>query len=107
MSNGTMTRLFGGSPLAVVGRLILVSILVGVVLSTLGLDPFDIVRSVERLPALDLEHGLRRLRLAMALSAARRGGRGADLDRDAADQRTARAVTVPRPGRITTASFPP
>lgn len=49
MSNGTMTRVFGGSPLAVLGRLVLVSILVGVVLSTLGLDPFDIVRSVERL----------------------------------------------------------
>ncbi len=49
MSNDTMTRVFGGSPLAVLGRLVLVSILVGVVLSTLGLDPFDIVRSVERL----------------------------------------------------------
>ena len=48
MSNG-MTRVFGGSPLAVLGRLILVSILVGVVLSALGLDPFDIVRSIERL----------------------------------------------------------
>ena len=49
MSNGTITRVFGGSPLAVLGRLVLVSILVGVVLSTLGLDPFDIVRSLERL----------------------------------------------------------
>ena len=49
MSNDTMTRVFGGSPVAVLGRLILVSILVGVVLSTLGLDPFDIVKSVERL----------------------------------------------------------
>ena len=49
MSNNTMNRVFGGSPLAVLGRLVLVSILVGVVLSTLGLDPFDIVRSVERL----------------------------------------------------------
>ena len=49
MSNDTMTRIFGGSPLAVLGRLILVSILVGVILSALGLDPFDIVRSVERL----------------------------------------------------------
>ena len=45
----TVTRIFGGSPLAVLGRLILVSILVGVVLSALGLDPFDIVRSIERL----------------------------------------------------------
>jgi hypothetical protein len=49
MSNDTMTKVFGGSPFAVLGRLILVSILVGVILSALGLDPFDIVRSVERL----------------------------------------------------------
>jgi hypothetical protein len=47
--NDTVTRIFGGSPLAVLGRLILVSILVGVVLSALGLDPFDIVHSIERL----------------------------------------------------------
>jgi hypothetical protein len=49
MPNTTMTRVFGGSPLAVLGRLVLVSILVGVILSALGLDPFDIIRSVERL----------------------------------------------------------
>src|SRR5487761_1985925 len=49
MSNNTMTRVFGGSPMAVLGRLILVSILVGVVLAALGLDPYDIVHSVERL----------------------------------------------------------
>jgi len=49
MPNDTTTRIFGGSPLAVLGRLILVSILVGVILSALGLDPFDIVRSIERL----------------------------------------------------------
>ena len=49
MSNDTMVQIFGGSPVAVVGRLILVSILVGVVLSVLGLDPYDIVLSIERL----------------------------------------------------------
>jgi hypothetical protein len=49
ISNGTVTKVFGGSPLAVLLRLILVSILVGVVLAALGLDPYDIVRSVERL----------------------------------------------------------
>jgi len=49
MSNGSMSRLLGGSPLAVIGRLVLVSILVGVVLTALGLDPFDIMRSIERL----------------------------------------------------------
>ena len=44
-----MTRWLGGSPLAVLGWLILVSILVGVLLAALGLDPVDIMRSVERL----------------------------------------------------------
>jgi hypothetical protein len=49
MSNDTVTRIFGGSPLAVLVRLVLVSVLVGVVLSALGLNPFDIWNSVERL----------------------------------------------------------
>lgn len=49
MANDSMTKFLGGSPLAVLARLILVSVLVGVILSALGLDPFDIVRSIERL----------------------------------------------------------
>ncbi len=49
MSDGGMTRIIGGSPLAVAGRLVLVSILVGVILSALGLDPFHILQSIERL----------------------------------------------------------
>ena len=49
MSNDTMTKVFGGSPLGVLVCLILVSILVGVVLSALGLDPFDIWHSIERM----------------------------------------------------------
>ncbi|MFA6266698.1 MAG: DUF6460 domain-containing protein [Pseudolabrys sp.] len=49
MSNDTVTRIFGGSPLAVIVRLILVSILVGVILSALGLNPFDIWQSLQRL----------------------------------------------------------
>ena len=49
MSNDTVTKVFGGTPLAVLGRLILLSILVGVILSALGLDPFDIIHSIERL----------------------------------------------------------
>ena len=47
--NDMTARILGGSPLAVLVRLILVSILVGVILSALGLDPFDIVRSIQRL----------------------------------------------------------
>jgi len=48
-SNDTVTKVFGGSPLAVLGRLILICILVGVVLNALGLDPFDIAQNIERL----------------------------------------------------------
>jgi len=46
---GNLQRFLGGPPLAVLGKLILLSILIGVVLSALGLDPWNIVESVERL----------------------------------------------------------
>ena len=46
---GNVDRFLGGPPLAVAGKLILVSVLIGVVLSALGLDPWNIVQSVERL----------------------------------------------------------
>jgi len=49
MANDHVYRFFGGSPLAVLFRLILLSILVGVVLAAIGLDPRDIVNSVQRL----------------------------------------------------------
>jgi hypothetical protein len=45
----SLSRFLGGSPLAVLFRLILLSILVGVVLSAIGLDPRDIISSVQRL----------------------------------------------------------
>jgi Family of unknown function (DUF6460) len=44
-----VTRFFGGQPLAVIGRLILLSILVGVVLAAIGLDPWNIIESVRTL----------------------------------------------------------
>jgi hypothetical protein len=51
MSNGSnaLHRFLGGPPLAVLGKLVLLSILIGVVLSALGLDPWNIVESVRRL----------------------------------------------------------
>ncbi len=49
MANGTVNRLMGGSPLGVLARLILSSILVGVVLAAIGLDPWHIVESIETL----------------------------------------------------------
>jgi Family of unknown function (DUF6460) len=42
-------KFFGGPPLTVIGRLVLLSILVGVILAAIGLDPWNIIESVERL----------------------------------------------------------
>jgi Domain of unknown function (DUF6460) len=42
-------RFFGGPPLAVIGRLIMLSILVGVILAAIGLDPWNIIESVRQL----------------------------------------------------------
>jgi len=49
MANETVNRFFGGSPLSVIFRLVLLSIVVGVILKVLGLDPFNIIRSVKDL----------------------------------------------------------
>jgi Family of unknown function (DUF6460) len=49
MADDHVYRFFGGSPLAVLFRLILLSILVGIVLSAIGLDPRDIINSIQRL----------------------------------------------------------
>ena len=49
MADNQVARWAGGSPLGVLMRLILVSILVGVILSAFGLDPFDIVHSIQRM----------------------------------------------------------
>jgi hypothetical protein len=49
MSNSAFSRFLGGSPLSVLVRLVLLSILVGVILSALGLDPWNIMRSIENL----------------------------------------------------------
>lgn len=49
MAHDLVVRFFGGPPVWVLVRLVLLSILVGVILSALGLDPGNIIRSVERL----------------------------------------------------------
>ena len=47
--NEMVSRFFGGPPVWVALRLVLLSVLVGVILSALGLDPLNIWRSLERL----------------------------------------------------------
>jgi hypothetical protein len=46
MTNDVVNRFLGGPPLSVLLRIILLSVLVGVILSALGLDPRDIWHSV-------------------------------------------------------------
>ena len=49
MASHTASRVFGGSPISVLSRLALLSILVGVVLQTVGLEPTNVLKSLEML----------------------------------------------------------
>jgi Family of unknown function (DUF6460) len=44
-----LARFFGGQPLSVIFRLVLLSILIGVILEVLGLDPLNIIESLRSL----------------------------------------------------------
>ncbi len=46
MDRNYVTRFFGGSPLAVLLRLVAISFVVGIILSALGVSPFDIVNGL-------------------------------------------------------------
>ncbi len=49
MNSTSLTRFFGGSPGRILVQLAVMSFVLGVILSALGLSPFDIVDSVRRL----------------------------------------------------------
>ncbi len=49
MDTSPLARFFGGPPLSVIFRLVLLSVLIGVILKVLGLDPFNILRSIQDL----------------------------------------------------------
>jgi hypothetical protein len=49
MNNGTVTRFFGGSPARVVVQLVVLSFFLGLVLSALGVSPYDIVNGLRDL----------------------------------------------------------
>jgi hypothetical protein len=49
MASRLLRRFFGGPPLVVAGKLVLLSILIGVVLSALDVDPWNLVDSLRRL----------------------------------------------------------
>jgi hypothetical protein len=48
MATKPLNRFFGGPPLSVIFRLVLLSILVGVILHVLGFDPWNILPSLQR-----------------------------------------------------------
>ena len=84
-----VSRFFGGPPLSVIFRLILLSILIGVILEVLGLDPWNIIDSLR---SLVLRYGLRRSALVVALSPSGCRGGSADLADRAAHARGQRAM---------------
>src|SRR5262245_35028024 len=47
--NNYINRFFGGPPLSVIFRLVLLSILIGVILQVLGLDAWNIIESLRRI----------------------------------------------------------
>ena len=49
MNSTSLTRFFGGSPGRVLVQLAVMSFVLGVILSALGVSPFDIVESLQRL----------------------------------------------------------
>jgi Family of unknown function (DUF6460) len=57
MAEGYSDRFLGGSPLGVLVRLVLLSILVGVVLTALGVDFWNLLPTIERLVRRVLDMG--------------------------------------------------
>jgi hypothetical protein len=49
MADDAVQRFLGGTPLSVLGKLVLLSVVVGVILSAIGFDPWNILNSVEQL----------------------------------------------------------
>ena len=49
MANNYLNRFFGGPPLSVIFRLVLLSILIGVILEVIGLDAWNLIESLKRL----------------------------------------------------------
>lgn len=49
MNSASVSRFFGGSPGRVLVQLAVLSLILGIVLSALGVSPFDIVNGLQRL----------------------------------------------------------
>ncbi len=58
MTNNVVARFVGGSPMAVISRLIVVSFVVGLLLESFGLDPMSLIDEVMRVARHIVEYGL-------------------------------------------------
>lgn len=58
MNSNGVARFVGGSPMAVLLRLVVVSFVVGFILETLGLDPASLLSEAERALRHIVEYGL-------------------------------------------------
>jgi hypothetical protein len=58
MANPNLERFLGGSPIGVLIRLVVVSFLVGLLLLMFGVEPWDIVASLQRLAQRIIDDGL-------------------------------------------------
>ena len=91
-ANDGLYRFLGGSPLSVAFRLVLLSILVGVVLAAIGFDPWNILTSIRLLFQRLWDLGFDAVNWVMALLPARRGDRDPDLAAVADVRRPARPI---------------
>lgn len=62
VANDVLSRIFGGSPLGVLARLVLLSIVVGFILHEAHIDPEDLLNSIEDLIRRIWDMGLEPLR---------------------------------------------
>jgi hypothetical protein len=98
-SNDSLARFLGGSPLAAIFRLALLSILVGVILEAVGLDLHNILETVERLYRRIWDIGFDAVRW-LGLSPPRRRGRGAAVVHRAPYSAGAKTMTRAFEGRL-------
>jgi hypothetical protein len=58
MTNNVVARFIGGSPMAVLLRLVVVSFVVGLLLESFGLDPMSLIDGAMRVTRHIIEYGL-------------------------------------------------
>ena len=92
MTNNVIARFIGGSPMAVLLRLIVVSFVVGFMLESFGLDPMSLFEEAMRAARHIIEYGLTDVRQVGRILLDRRDGGRAGVARSAPSRRRTDAV---------------